>query len=556
MKKITLSEFGVFANTGKDATPALRQAIAKCAATKATHLIIPKGKYDFYPATSPNNCIAALHGVRDLTVDGEGSEFIIHAIVNLFDVLNCERLTIKNMVVDYEEMTHSMATITVVTPTYFEAMVHPEYPIARQTKVTAVMEYDPATKRPKKHGADEYYNVAELQHVGPQLVRCTLKNPTIMKVGSWVMLRHHVYDGVVISTHANKQLKLDNITLYNSPGMGFTIGRCHDGEFTRLTAIPRPSASPYQSLGADGIHLAGCSGNILIDQCRFEAMGDDGVNLKTGLYLTVKEKIDTRTVLAQHNLKMLDTPDIEDVMELMDPEDLITYASAKVISVDVLPDNMVKLGFEHTLPSKIEIGHIFGNVSKCCHAVIRRVKVMNNRARGMLIQNRDTLVEDCQFAHNTMGGVWVFNEVTYFFESIAPHNVTVRNCKFNNVGIYHPSDCVLGTYAMMPRWESPKKPGVFQNITIENNTIDGCDNCGLLITGTQDAVVKNNTIRNACIMPTVPRGAYAFEVEACSNVDISGNVCVKSEQSDNCLANFHEGQHQREKLNIHDNKGF
>ncbi|MHB1460024.1 MAG: right-handed parallel beta-helix repeat-containing protein [Armatimonadota bacterium] len=555
-KKISINQFGAIANSGKDATPALREAIAECKKSGANRLVFAKGKYDFYPATGPNNAIAGLDGINDLVVDGAGSEMMLHGICNFIYVWKCERVTIKNMVVDYEEMTHSMATITAVTPTYFDAQVHPEYPVARQTKVTAVMEYDPATKRPVKHGADEYYQVSELQHTGPQQVRCLLKTPTIMKAGNWVMLRHHVYDAVVIGSHDNKNLCIDNITVYNSPGMAFTVGKCHTGQFTRLIVKPRPGASQYQSAGADGIHFGGCSGDILLDRCHFEAMGDDGVNLKTGLYLTVKEVVDSKTVLAQHNLKMLDTPDVGDTVELMDQEDLITYASTKVAKVEVLEDNMVKVSFEHIIPTQLAVNHLIGNISRCCNATIRRVKVLNNRARGMLIQNRHTLVEDCEFAHCTMGGVWIFNEVTYFFESIAPHYVTVRNCKFNNVGIYHPSDCVLGTYAMMPRWESPKKPGVFQHIVIENNVIDGCDNCGILVTGTTDGEVKNNTIRNACIMPTVPRGAYAFEVEACSDVKITGNTSVKSQQSEKCQASFHLGAYQKEKLDIRDNNGF
>ena len=37
----------------------------------------------------------------------------------------------------------------------------------------------------------------------------------------------------------------------------------------------------------------------MLEDCTFEGMGDDGVNVKSGLYLKVTERVDEHTVLAQ-----------------------------------------------------------------------------------------------------------------------------------------------------------------------------------------------------------------------------------------------------------------
>lgn len=101
-------------------------------------------------------------------------------------------------------------------------------------------------------------------------------------------------------------------------------------------------------------------------------MGDDGVNLKTGLYLTIKEMIDSRTALAQHNMKMRDDPDIGDMMEFMAQQDLITYGTAAVAKFEVMEDNVYKVTFDRDLPADVKVTHIFGNVTRGCKATIRQ----------------------------------------------------------------------------------------------------------------------------------------------------------------------------------------
>ncbi len=557
-KVITINQFGAVPNSGKDATPAFQKALAECKKQGNCQLVFKKGKYDFYQPERPKaGVVLSVENMNGLVIDGSGSEMMLHGIMNFINVTGSTNVTLKNMVIDYTTPTHSMGAVMESTDDHFDVQLLPGYSVKQGLKVVAIMEYDPTTKHPMKHGKDDYYNVSEMQVLSPSLVRCLTKVPIRMKVGNWVMLRHYVYDGVVIYTHMNKDLKLDNITVYKSPGMAFIASKCTDGAFTNLTVKPRPGESQFQSAGTDGIHLGGCRGNILIDKCYFEGMGDDGVNLKTGLYLTIKEMIDSRTVLAQHNMKMRDDPDIGDVMEFMTQEDLITYGTAAVAKFEVMDDNIYKVTFDRDLPSEVKVTHIFGNVTRGCKATIRRVTVKNNRARGMLIQNRNTTIDDCHVEHSTGGGIWVFNEVVAFYESIAPHNVTVRNCTFKNVAVYHPMDCVLGSYAIMPSWKNPPKPGVFKNIVFEGNTIDGCDNIGILVSGTENAVVKNNTIRNACIMPTVARGVYALEIDGSSHVTITGNRVVLSEQAKGCKASLHLGEfQQKSEITLSGNTGF
>lgn len=70
------------------------------------------------------------------------------------------------------------------------------------------------------------------------------------------------------------------------------------------------------STTADATHFGGCKGTIRLSDCLFEAMGDDGVNIKSGLYLTLLRRLNANTIEARHNLRMMDTHDPGDVMEI------------------------------------------------------------------------------------------------------------------------------------------------------------------------------------------------------------------------------------------------
>ncbi len=556
---ISIAQFGAKPNSGLDATESFRKAVAECKKHPNCRLVFEPGRYDFFSSSEPpfDRRVVSVEGYKDFTIDGRGSEMMIHGISNFIILYMSTNVTIKNMVIDFEEEMHSMATVTAVNADSFECTVHPSYDMKYITQLAAVMEYDPATKRPLKHGSDENGIGLRVQHLGGRQLRCFTKWKTVMKVGSWVLLRQRAREGVVFYSHGNTNMHLHNLTIYRAPGMNFIVSNSKDVKLTRLTVKPRKGASPYQSSGADGLHLSGNTGELLVDRCHLEGMGDDGVNLKTGLYLTIKEIIDSKTVLAQHNLKFADVPDPGDTMELLPQEDLIKIGAMKVADAKLLEDGMHRVSFETEMPSQTAVGQLLGNVSRCCKATIRRTTVKNNRARGMLIQNHDTVVEDCRFENCTMGGVWIFNEIYYFYESIAPRNVIVKNCKFKNIGLVHSNDCVLGCWAQMNGISTPKKPGVFNNIVFDHNSIDGTDNCGILIAGGANVTVTNNTITNCCVSPTVPRGSYAIEVDASSQVTLTGNTVVKQKQATGCKESLHHGQYQKiADLSSSKNHGF
>lgn len=513
-------------NDGRDDTREFLAAIAACP-KKHARLVIPPGKYDLFAGQNPAhaNTLLVFDGFEDLTIDGQGAELIFHGRTSCLGFGNCRGVTLRNLSIDWDRPPHSVGTVTAVGDKSFDVQVAPEFPVAGGEPVGAYMDFDPATRLPARHGLDEYGTVESTELIGPQRLRVHLKGPARIKPGVLAVLRHQVYGGTAVAMNRCKDARVENLTVYSVPGMGVVAGVTENVTLDRVRVMLRPGTGRLVSATADATHFGGCKGTVELRDCLFEGMGDDAVNVKSGLYLTVRETLDARTVIAQHNLKMTNLPDPGDAVEFSHVDTLLPYATGVVKSARLLPnDGLHRVEFAAPLPGELKPGDVVGNVSRAPRVRIARCVVGNNRARGMLIQTRDALVENCRFENCTSGGVWVLTEVVHFFESIGTRDVIVRNNTFINCNYGGPmGEGVLMATAYLKDFQYPPRPGVHRRVLFEGNTIRGADNAGIFAAGVDGLTVKGNTIEDVCRMPTRDEGRDAISVRGSTNVRIEGN---------------------------------
>jgi len=532
MTTIDVTAFGAVANDGKDDTAAVLAAIKQCPKTGPTTLVFPKGRYDFSAGANPENAnsLFPIAGVSDLTIDGRGSEFIFRGYTGPFAFANCANLTIRNLTIDWDRPPFSMGKVLAAEDKHFDVEVFPEYPVTGGEPVGAFMDYDPATRLPIRHGLDEYYTAEKTELLREQVLRVYLKHEARIKPGALVLLRHYVYGRNAIECRRCSDLTIKDVTVHTTPGMAFIAWVCTNVSLERFRVIP--SKGYPMSATADATHLMGCKGLIRMDGCEYEGMGDDGVNIGSGLYLSLKEKVDRHTVLAAHNLKIVDSPDPGDTMEICHVDDMLTYATAKVKKIEVLPnDGLQRVEFEEPLPHQLKVGDVFGNASRTPKVRITNTQVRNNRARGMLIQTRDAVIEGCTFRNCTGPGIMVLTEVVFFFESIGTEDVTVRKCRFENcnygAAIGPGALCAM---AYLKDFAYPPKPGVHKNVTFDGNTISGSCESGIFATGIDGLTLRNNRIENVCTDPKQPTGGDAIHILSSRGIRLEGNTVDSAKQ--------------------------
>lgn len=533
MKEIRVTDFGAVPDDGKDDTQAILSALEECKRQAPAVLVFPKGQYDVHAGSNQQNrwVLFPVSGINGLTVDGKGSLLMVHGVTGLFWFGQCKQLTLTNLIVDCARPAFSQGKVLSVEGNTFDVGVFPEYPVQGGEKVEAYMDYDPQTRLPMRHGLDEYNSVQHSELLRPQVLRLYLNNAARVKPGVLVVLRHQVYSYNAFVCERCQDVNVSDVTVYTIPGMAWVAQVCTNVTLERFRVIPRPGSGRMMSATADATHFGGCKGTIRMNGCLFEGMGDDGVNIKSGLYLSLRRKVDARTVEARHHLKMLDTPDPGDVMEISHVDDLLPYATATVKRVERLEDGVQRLEFESPLPAELREGDVFGNATRVARVRISNCEVRNNRARGMLVQTRDAVIEGCRFRGCTSAGVLVLTEVAHFFESIGTRDVTIRNCTFEGVNYGAAmAPGALCAMAYLKGFTYPPKPGIHRNVTFEGNIIRQTDNSAIFVAGADGITLLNNRIELACDKPTSDTGRYAVYVTSSRNVRLSGNHIPATKQ--------------------------
>lgn len=116
-----ISRFGLKANSKKNASPVVRKAIAKikaeCRDGEKVILRFPAGRYNFHEAGStvreyyisnhdqdnPKKVGIALEDMKNLTIDGQGSEFVFYGRMIPVSLLRSENCVLKNFSIDFEQ---------------------------------------------------------------------------------------------------------------------------------------------------------------------------------------------------------------------------------------------------------------------------------------------------------------------------------------------------------------------------------------------------------------------------------------------------------------------
>lgn len=537
---VDITDFGAEPDSGEDATFALREALEAAGEMGRAKLVFPPGRYDFAHEAHPEHSRhpGFAENIDGLTIDGQGAELFFEGRTAPFMFRNCRDLTVRNLTIDWDEPLFMQGEVVETGENFFDVRVDPEFPVEGGEQVEAYQDFDPETRLPRIGGIDQYGGVTHTERMDEQLLRVHVHDwARIPEPGYWAVLRNQIYMFNAFSFRDCEDVTIENVTVHHTPGMGFVGNRTHNITLRDSAVRVPPESGRLVSANADGSHFVGCTGVIRIDNCLFERMGDDATNIKSGLFLTIQDIEDEYTLTAQHNRASGDKPDPGDRMEFLSHETLLPHGVQEVAEVEELPDNAYRVRFEAPVPSETAEGDVIGNVSRVAEAHISNVRVRDNRARGFLIQTHGAVIEDCHFENSTTGGVFVFMEIAYFFESARPRNVVVRNNTFENVGLRNPSsEGIIMVSAFLDDWALAPEPGVIRDVTIEDNTIRGGNSSGIFVAATDNIAIRGNTITGTCVDPHRPDMAGAVYIMSSREVTLEDNTARLEEQGERCDA--------------------
>lgn len=570
-KVYEISAFGLKANSSKNASPVLQKALAKIKAEykegEKVILRFPEGRYEFHEKgaavreyyisnhdqTNPKKVGIALEDMKNLTLDGQGSEFVFHGRMLPVSLLRSENCLLKNFSIDFENPHIAQVKIVENDPQdgiVFEPAPWVDYRIAKDSIFEAYGEgwtmrhswgiaFDGDTKHLVYNTSDIGCPTKGASEVAPRRIHAPGWKDARLVPGTVVAMRGwgRPTPGIFLSHDVNTTI--ENVKVHYAEGMGLLAQLCENITLEKFGVCLKGDADPrYFTTQADATHFSGCKGKIVSCNGLYEGMMDDAINVH-GTYLKVVKRVDDRTLVGRYMHGQSwgfewGCPGDEvqfirsNTMELVGKQN-------KIISIRPYDKEQTEgareflITFQEPVDQVINEQSGFGieNLTWTPEVLFSGNVIRNNRARGSLFSTpRKTIVENNLFDHTSGAAILLCGDCNGWFETGARRHVIIRKNRFVNAltNLFQFTNAVISIYPEIPDLKGQQQyfhGGPEGGIVIEDNEFETFDAPILYAKSVDGLVFRNNTIKlNTEYKPFHPN-RNRFWLERVTNVTIA-----------------------------------
>lgn len=547
-----------------DATPLLQKALQQI--TGDATIIFPKGTYNFYPDKALGkyhsitnhdngyrNFAFFIKGYKNLTIDGQGSEFIFHGKIIPFLVENSENISLKGFSIDWkipfyvqaEVLKSDSASSSMLVKFTNESEFKKE---GNSIAITANQQYlpflgedmyfDPKTKAVAYRAKDYLMKYRTDRELTAKLVNDKDKQFSItakfarrpppagligIYKGNFGLNRHSPAIHIIKSA----KLMFNNINIYHAGGMGVIAEKSADIYLNQVNVKLREGSQRLVTTTADATHFCNVRGKLLIENCLFENMLDDATNVH-GTYVRIDEIIDKRTALIY--LNHAQQTDYEfaskgDTVQIVNGETLSPKGSLVIDKVVYINERYSRISFTQDVNGLLQKNDGLENISWYPEFTFRNNVVQNNRARSVLVSiPKKVLIENNTFT-SMMTAILFEGDMKSWYESGSVKDVTIRNNRFLDCGYGG------GNYPII--WINPQqkiidsKNPYEKNIHIENNLFRSFDKLVLKANSVDGLTFRNNSIEDSGNYQPINPSEPDLDIKSSKNVSIEKNVYKK-----------------------------
>lgn len=530
-----------------------RPLVQKALQNGEKRIVIPPGVYRLEPAAG-QGVLWTLRNVHDVEIIADGVTLIGTKLTRALMLDRCRSVTLQGLTIDYDPLPFTQGAIAAVAEdkSWIDIQIHPGYPRRPYSRIDLV---DPQTRFRKKGMPFLWGTKATLR--APDTVRIALKgigeaaspgDLASLSTGPEENLPPHA---ATIENCA--AITLRNVTVHSAPGMG--ILEC-DGEGgnrylnCKVVRGPRPPGATQERLlttSWDALQSKCTRVGPLVENCIIEEAGDDSWSVQSSDYLIIKGDGAHLTLafrdewteglqIGDHIRAALDGPQAQitarkivrreaadlapDVLEKLKaaPPYSLWSVSSKCLEITLDRDSPFPPGASVFSPDRQGNGFIFRNnkIHSSGRVLIKA---------GGLIENNvlDT-------AHNLTVSPEVPGDAAAGIKNLIIRGNTIRQS-----GYFCPApwSAAAGAISITAAAAPPRlRPaGVFENIRIENNTLEGICGPNLVVTSARGVIVRNNRFLNTQQVKSKNTGeSYHVALDSilwmkqCENVEVKDNA--------------------------------
>lgn len=553
-KDINVADHGIV--PGKDATLPLRQLLQSLEGSSGINLVFPEGQYEFYPehareafraVSNHDNSLKrmafTLFNGRDISVDGQGSMFMFHGRISPLVIDGTRGATLKNFSIDWKRSFHDELLVVERNDddNSFIVEADPErYPFTIKFNEVwferynwkdpfgANMVFDPKTRSP-------IYDTRKYSVPWAKPVVATPAGKNRFKIESGVRAAPPI--GHVLVTYGvnptsrlcpaihvinSSDVVIENVTVYDAGGMGLIVERTDNVSLDHF--VVTSTEERMVSTRADATHFVGCKGTIRLENCLFEHMLDDGINVH-GAYVRVDEYLGDRQFICaiSHPQQWgLTFAEPGDKVALLSRETVLPFFETTVEQVRALNEERMLVTLAN-VPAQMPTGPLsLENLTWYPDVVMKHNTIRENRARSALITTKGKVLIENNYFSSQMHGILIEGDNKHWYESGAVQDVTIRNNEFVNIGFEGGERYPLFASPMLTPEQRMGEGHYHRNITFADNTLKSFNGLMVFARSVKGLKITGNTLEKSTDYP--PASEFpAIHLLYCDDVTISKN---------------------------------
>lgn len=485
------------------------------------HITNTTGDSEFTSDETPHLTKAAmyLNGIKNLTVKGNGSTFLIDGKCINIAIEECENIAFEDMKID------------VINPALFE------FCVSEVKAHTVSFTLNKSCKYKKENGEFFFYGEGYKEpfynkkiFYAPALVkketpntieRCTHPfkgafafeetSPYNFKAKYFSKNRFHEgdryylfstrRDNVGIFVNSCKNFKLKDFTQNFNYSLALVCQKCENITVDGADFSASKKSGKLMSSLADFMQICQCKGKIEVTNSNFCGACDDVINVH-GIH-TVIESINgnTLTLKFKHPQTHGFNPYLKnDEIEYINRDTLLSCGKAKILSSKLIDENTVEVVVSSVTGAKKDMA--VEDVTLCPDLYFASNTLKRITTRGILVTTRGKVViENNLFQSFNMPAILISDDAKSWYESGKCKNVTIKGNTFENCNDYYIS--------VLPENGKNKEP-VHENITIEKNNFKSKNSKGIYLKCAKNVKIVHNSFLDE---------NKKVKTERCVNVD-------------------------------------
>lgn len=491
---------------------------------------------------NPRSIGILVENKKNLVLDFNNATLLFHGQICPIVIMNCENITVKNVAIDWNISLNAEGTITKSQDDYIEVSINPSmYPFCVEddrlhfitdtfkTPSARVTLYNSETMEVRENTPDTF-NSTHQEKIDENTVRFYgdyKENPPIK--GDICVIKHspRINPGMLIEK--SKNIKLENVTIHNTSGLGILSQFCENLSFEKVKFTPNTKKGrKILSSHDDGIHCSNNKGLISVKNCYFYGLMDDPINIHgTSASVTDIKGDVIYGKFMHHQATDFDAWALpNDEISILESLTLKRIASVTVKSYELINSTDFVLHLANAISLDEGIKYSIENMTNNPSVICENNYFGPCRARGVLTSTPKKVIIRNNYFNSAGSAVLIAGDANLWYESSCCRDLLIENNFFDascNTSHYHFSKAII---SILPDIVNPG-PTYHSNISIVNNKFHYSNNRVLYALAVDNLKVENNTFIYSHEFKNKDE-EFAL-CEHCKNVSIKDNVYLSDE---------------------------